>query len=339
MGLNWMQVALGHHIQEPEPWLCSVTNNFPLAMAISMAKGLKEIDVLVGASETVLTNSPCTEKEAYRDTWYTLTGGNVPEGFKICPACYAAWVVPLKLDRFYETARGVDPTKRFVCSLHSSSPRWTQQIYRWSEAIETGVWSRYSNWVRTFADVPPCAGDGQIMNAKWYGWEDCTICADCWITFCKDAHPAAASLPMDYHKQLVPDARMCCMYSPRMRQKWVEACQAGDAGDLIALSRTRIQVYVQTVVEIRRLRQVHQMQLLQSQNAGTQSLSWANIERTRLLVGTDGYQHGNSTLGWHATSEGATSAAYMQEMNSLASQSWGTLIQIENLQNQWKMFE
>ncbi|EQB45582.1 hypothetical protein CGLO_15522 [Colletotrichum gloeosporioides Cg-14] len=338
-GANWMEVALGHRIQELEPWLCSVTNNFPLVAAMSMAKDLRNTDALVRAAENVLANSPCTEKGTSRDTWYTLAGGDAPEDFKICPACHAAWVSPLKLDRFYEVARGVNPTKPFVCSLHPSNPRWTEHIHRWQEALETGVWSRYSNWVRAFADVPPCAGDGQITNAKWYGWDDCTICADCWVTFCKDAHPAAASLPMDYHKQLVSDARMCCMYSPRMRQKWVEACEAGNAGGLVEFSRTRMQVYYQTVVEIRRLRVVHEMQVLQSQNAGTQSLTWASIEKTRLLVGTDGYQHGNSTLGWHATSEGATSAAYMREMNSLAGQSWGTLIQIENLQNQWKMFE
>ncbi|KAH0429315.1 hypothetical protein CcaCcLH18_08527 [Colletotrichum camelliae] len=338
--LNWMDVARGHHTQESEPCFCSVTNNFPLVAAMSMAKDLKDIDVLVRAAETVLANPPCTEKGTPRDTWYTLAGDNAPEDFKICPACYAAWVSPLKLDRFYEIARGIDPRKVFVCSLHPSNPRWTEHIYRWQEALETGVWSRYSNWVRTFAEVPPCAGDGKITNGRWYGWDDCTICAECWVTFCKDAHPAASSLPMDYHKQLVPDTRMCCMYSPRMRQKWVEACEVGDARRLVEFSRTRIQMYIQTVVEIRRLRVVHEAQVVHSLNAGTQSAVWANMQSARMLVGrTDGYEHGNSTLGWHATTEGVTSAAYVRDMNSLRDQSWGTLIQIENLQNQWKMFE
>ncbi|KAJ0282370.1 hypothetical protein CBS470a_007828 [Colletotrichum nupharicola] len=278
---------------------------------MSMAKDLKNIDALVKAAETILANSPCTEKGTSRDTWYTLAGGDAPEDFKICPACHAAWVSPLKLDRFYEV-----------------------------EALETGVWSRYSNWVRMFADVPPCAGDGKITNGKWYGWDDCTICPECWVTFCKDAHPAASRLPMEYYKQLVPDTRMCCMYSPRMRQKWVEACQVGNAGGLVEFSRTRIQMYIQTVVKIRRLRVVHETQVVQSMNAGTQSAVWANMQSARVLFGTtDGYEHGNSTLGWHATTEGVTSAAYQREMNGLRDQSWGTLIQIENLQNQWKMFE
>ncbi|KAL3305240.1 integral membrane protein [Colletotrichum asianum] len=337
---NWMEVALGHRLQESESWLCSVTNNFPLAAAISMAKDLKNIDALVIAAETILANAPCTEKGTSQDTWYTLASGNAPEDFRICPACHAAWVSPLKLDRFYEVARGVDPTKPFVCSLHPSNPRWTEHIHRWQEALETGVWSRYSNWVRMFADVPPCAGDGKITNGKWYGWDDCTICPECWMTFCKDAHPAASSLPMDYHKQIVPDTRMCCIYSPRMRQKWVEACEVGNAGRLVEFSRTRIQMYIQTVVEIRRLRVVHETQVVQSMNAGTQSAVWGNMQSARVLFGTNnGYEHGNSTLGWHATTEGVTSAAYQREMNGLRDQSWGTLIQIEHLQNQWKMFE
>ncbi|KAK1962495.1 hypothetical protein LY78DRAFT_643035 [Colletotrichum sublineola] len=339
-GLEWMQEAPSQRTQDFERRVCSAANNVPLLVAVSSAIDRKDIDVMIRAAKVIVTNVPCTGRGIAGGTWYTLAGGDVVDGFKICPACHAAWVSPWNLDRFYEVASGVDAAQTFLCSLHPSAPRWTQQVRRWQEALEVGVWSRYSNWVRTFAGVPPCAGDGQVENRKWHGWEDCPICAECWVAFCRDARPTASGLAMEYNGRLVPGARMCCMYSPRMRQKWTEACEAGDAGELVRFSRTRLRMYAQTVVQIRRLRTVHEMQVLESVNAGRQSLTWLSIQNLYVSSGiTDGYQHGNSTLGWHPTVEGARSAAYMRDMSSLGGQSWSTLLQIEHLQNQWRHFE
>ncbi|EFQ34672.1 uncharacterized protein GLRG_09816 [Colletotrichum graminicola M1.001] len=292
--LDWMEVVSGHHLtQNSERWLCTMANNIPLIAVVSAAVGRKDVNAMIRAAEVIVANPPCSGRGISGGTWYTLAGGDVGDDFKICAACRAG--------------------------LHPSAPRWIQQVHRLQEALEVGVWSRYSNRVRTFAGVPPCAGHNHVENRKWYGWEDGTICAECWVGFCRDAHPAA---------------------SGARDGKWIEACETGDAGELVGFSRTRLEMYVQTVVQIRRLREVHEVQVLESIGAGNQSLTYSSPQNFRVSAGiTDGYPHGNGTLGWHPTVEGVQSAAYMRDMSSLGGQAWNTLFQIEHLQNQWLLVE
>ncbi|OHW98668.1 integral membrane protein [Colletotrichum incanum] len=338
-GLDWMDVALGYRTVEPSPLLCSATS-FPVYVSIAAAKSQKNIGVFYKALETIIPSPHCTEQGIIGGTWYTLRGGGC-DSYNLCAACYAAFVGTWQLDRFYQQVKGQDSTQAVLCSFQRSAPRWFQHMYRMQEAVETGVWSRYADFVRKFDGVPDCAKETQVENRKWYGWDDCTICPECYVTFCKESSPAPG-VQMDYDNHLVTDRRMCCMYSPRMRQKWTEACEKGNAEELVEFSRLRHGVYVQTVLQVRMLRQMQELQMMNAMHAGMMSITYQGIESMRVVSGTtDGYEHGNSTLGWHATEEGATSAAFRNQMQSGMSQSnsASTWMMIAQLTAKWQEVE
>ncbi|GKT49054.1 uncharacterized protein ColSpa_09235 [Colletotrichum spaethianum] len=338
-GLDWMDVALGYRTVEPSPWLCSATN-LSVQVTIAAAKSQKEIGVLYKAFETIMPSPHCTEKGIVGGVWYTLRDGGC-DSYILCAACYAGYVETWQLDRFYQRVEGQDNTQALLCSFQRSAPRWFQHMHRMQEAVETGVWSRYAGFVRKFDGVPDCSRETQVENRKWYGWDDCTICPECYITFCKESAPDPG-VQMDYNNQLVADRRMCCMYSPRMRQKWSEACEKGDAHELVEFSRLRHGVYVETVLQVQMLRQMQELQMMNAMHAGFMSVTYQGIEGMRVVSGTtDGYEHGNSTLGWHATEEGATSAAFRNQMQSGMSQSnsTSTWMMIFQLTAKWKEVE
>ncbi|KAK1543226.1 hypothetical protein CPAR01_03859 [Colletotrichum paranaense] len=332
-GLDWMDAALGYTTTEPTPITCSM-NSLPVEVALTDAKGFQDINVLYRALEVILSCPPCTERGIINGTWYTLTGGGC-DGYRICAPCHAAFITPFGLDRFYEKSQSEEAGETYFCSFErSSAPRWVEHMNRNAEAVETGVWSRYSVFVRKFAGVPHCAKENLVDNRRWYGWDDCTICPECYITFCQESSPPPPSLTMEFNNDLVVEKRMCCLYSPRMRQKWIEACEAGKAEALIEFSRVRHGVWVQTVLQVQALRQMQDMQMMNAMHAGFMSVTYQGIEGIKVVSGTtDGHEHGNSQLGWHATEEGATSAAFRNQMQigmaqSNSSNTWMTIWQL-----------
>ncbi|WQF88858.1 hypothetical protein CDEST_13872 [Colletotrichum destructivum] len=338
-GLDWMDVALGYRTEEPAHWFCSAAE-MPVYVSIAAAKSQKDIGVLYKALEAIVSSSPCTEKGIVGGTWYTLRGGGC-DSYNLCAACHAAYVGTWQLDRLYQRVEGQDGSLALLCSFQRSAPRWLQHMYRMQEGIETGVWSRYAGFVRKFDGVPDCAREEQVPNRRWYGWDDCTICPECYVTFCKESSPLPG-VEMDYDNHLVADLRMCCMYSPRMRGKWTEACTKGDAGGLVDFSRARHGAYQQTVLQVKMLRQMQEMQMMNAMHAGFMSVTYQGIEGLRVVSGTtDGYEHGGGALGWHATAEGATSAAFRNQMQAGMSQanSAGTWVMMAQLMEKWREFE
>ncbi|OLN85636.1 hypothetical protein CCHL11_05788 [Colletotrichum chlorophyti] len=334
-GVDWMDQALGYRTAPIVHYLCSATS-LPVYVAIAAAKSQKDINVLSKALEVILPNPHCTGEGITNGTWYTLAGGGC-DGYNICAACHAAYVATWELNHFYQPSKNIDSTQTILCSFSRPAPRWSQHMYRMQEAVETGVWPRYSGFVRKFDGIPPCAKEELVPSRKWYGWDDCTICSECYITFCRESSPAPG-VEMAYNNEAVEDKRMCCLYSPRMRQKWIQACEKGSADELVEFSRLRHGVYIQTVLQVKMLRRMQELQMINAMHAGQMSVMYQGIESMRIVTGTtDGYQHGNSTLGWHATSEGATSAAFRNEMQAGMSQSKSasTWMMIAQLTEKW----
>ncbi|KAK1724642.1 uncharacterized protein BDZ83DRAFT_699793 [Colletotrichum acutatum] len=340
-GLDWMDAALGYTTTEPTPITCSM-NSLPVEVALTDAKDFQDINVLHRALEVILSCPPCTERGIINGTWYTLNGGDC-DGYRICDPCHAAFITPFGLDRFYEKSQSEEAGGTYFCSFErSSAPRWVEHMNRNAEAVETGVWSRYSVFVRKFAGVPQCAKENLVDNRRWYGWDDCTICSECFITFCQESSAPPPSIKMEFNNDLVVEKRLCCLYSPRMRQKWIEACEACNAEALIEFSRVRHGVWVQTVLQVQALRQMQDMQFANAMHAGFMSVTYQGIEGIKVVSGTtDGYEHGNSQLGWHATEEGATSAAFRNQMQAgmAQSNSSNTWMMIWQLLLKWSEYE
>ncbi|KAF6824405.1 integral membrane protein [Colletotrichum musicola] len=90
------------------------------------------------------------------------------------------------------------------------------------------------------------------------------------------------------------------------------------------------------------LRGMQEMQMMNAMHAGMMSVTYQGIEGMRVVSGTtDGYEHGSAALGWHATDEGATAAAFRNEMSSGMSQanSASTWMRMAQLTTEWKEVE
>ncbi|WYZ41745.1 hypothetical protein EsH8_V_000640 [Colletotrichum jinshuiense] len=344
-GLDWMDQALGYRTSEPEHWNCG-SALIPVYVSVAAAKTQRDIGVLLRALEVIMPAPACTAQGIVGGTWYTLAGGGCEE-YNLCAACHAAYIRTWNLDRFYERRRvdddgaAGDGARAVLCSFHPTAPRFSQHMYRMQEGVETGVWSRYAGFARRFDGVPECPRETQVGDRKWYGWDDCTICPECYVTFCKGSSPAPG-VTMDYDGVVVAQTRMCCMYSPRMRQKWTEACRAGSGKELVEFSVVRHGVYRETVLQVRMMRDMQQMKMMMAMSAGFSSITYQGIESLKVISGTtDGYEHGNSALGWHATEEGATSAMYRNQMQEGMSQanSGSTWMMIAQLTQKWMEFE
>lgn len=348
-GLGWMDVALGYAAKEPQPMQCSAPSP-PVLVATALAKSRRDAGVLREAAEAIAACPPCAEAGITDGAWYTLAGVGGCEGYMLCAACHAGYVRAWGLEALFQRVTGLDSSVAYLCSFQRSAPRWLGHMVKMQEGVETGAWRRYEGWVRRFSGVPECAREEQVGGRRWRGWDDCTICAECWLTFCKEtlaAAPAgtAKGLDMEFEEgggRMVAETRMCCMYSPRMRQLWTAAVEAGSASALLEFSRRRHGAYVRTVLQVKMLRGMQEMQMMNAMHAGMMSVTYQGIESMRAVAGTtDGYEHGSAALGWHATEEGATAAAFRNQMSSGMSQanSASTWMQIAQLTTEWKEYE
>lgn len=220
------------------------------------------------------------------------------------------------------------------------------------EAGQEGVWSQYADNVRKYASLPECPTINHVPSRRWYGWQDCLICPDCFEDITQvegqSATPASRATDglvkkMELHNQVIEDIRMCCMYSPRMRQKYAEARARGnDPTELIEFSRQRHGVYARTIPRIKMLRGIQEMQMQTAMTAGFASLMHNGAGNIQSIAGaTDGYLHGNNQIGWHDTVNGATGAQLFNDMQSgfAAAGASGPWVEIFQLRLQWEQVE
>ncbi|KAF9882229.1 hypothetical protein CkaCkLH20_00265 [Colletotrichum karsti] len=319
----------------PDPWYCSM-KDLPVLLAAAMSIPPGDVDSFVPSAELIAANPRCTHNGIRHGTWYTLAGGDVRDDFRICVSCYTALFKTAGLDRFFEQVADADGSSQALvaCSFNRTAPRWRQQYAQVQEALQTGVWPRFSDWVRKYAGVPPCERDEEVDNRRWYGWDECTICPECWLSFCAES---SSKLAVELHNQHVVGRRMCCMYSPLMRQKWLAACERGSADELVEYSRGRYRVYAQVTPQIQMLRSQHQMQVMQNISAGQTSAMYSRLAmHSSTMPSGMGY---SSPYSYNNTDWGVKSAAYFSQMQAGTSQSNTTIYMIEDLRNQWRAVE
>ncbi|KAK9438697.1 integral membrane protein [Metarhizium brunneum] len=302
-------------------WTCDLTNNsLPVLVALEAALYDDDVDGFWETARTVSKLVPCTVKGIVRGNWWTLGGGC--DDFDICEACYVGVFKAKGLGGFLEPAAR-DPEATLVCNFCPASPRFRQFADKYLEALDRGVFSYYGDCVRKFAAVAPCPGIHDREKAKWWGYPEALFCEDCYVGFVADT-PLAASLPV--RGELDQRAQICQVWSPRMRGLWTEACAAGEPGsgasdERVAAFRAfgdkRLQVYLQTVPRIKFLRDMKEMRMMNAMHQGQLSLMYSGMNSMAVLSGTtDGNLHGNSSLGWYETENGATGAQMFNNMQS-----------------------
>jgi hypothetical protein len=328
--------------EEVAQWSCDM-QKLSVGVAWDAALGRKDFNIFHKAATTILANVPCTDRGICGGTWYTLAGGC--NNFDVCTACYAGIIEPFGLERFFQSmTRPLDHSVSIICDFNLAGPKFMPYMLRLTEAIDVGVWSIFSAYVQRWAAIPNCPGYDLTPNMRWYGYGDLTICPSCWETFAKGT-PLEANIILK--NELIAESRMCCLYSPRMRGKWTEASakyekDGKDAVELVEFSRLRLKVYQNTVLQIKFMREMQQMKMTQAMHNGLLSTMYKGMESIRIASGaTDGYLHGGGNLGWHETSEGATSAGLFNQMQQGMNQanSPNTWMAMAQMEAQWREVE
>lgn len=294
----------------------------------------QDASIFSRCARKIMSCPPCTDKGITGGTWYTLTAEGC-EKFGMCQACYVGSCEAFDSAQFFRESPLTGAEGTYLCHRNQAFPRYAQLEMKMFEAQQEGVWSVFSDVVREYIDLPVCPRDGHVAERRWYGWHDCLICQECYKTVCKDTK---GSLVFEVENELIEEKRMCCLYSPRMREKWAAAADKGDATELLEFSRYRHQVYARTVPQMNMLREMQQMQMMTAMSAGMAGLMYQGAQATQTISGnTDGYLHGNSQVGWHETENGATSAQKFGEMHSgmNAANGAGTWGQIFMLAAEW----
>lgn len=150
-------------------------------------------------------------------TWYTLRSD--PAGFEICGACYASLVestgVAHHFMRKAAPAAGTPDSGGITCSFNPAVARFGAYMKNFQELVSTQDPGPLEAFVRVYAFMPTCRRDTHLENARWFGWNECTICPECYHEFVRGTALAEAMAP---ESVLVERGLMCEMYSPRMRQ-------------------------------------------------------------------------------------------------------------------------
>ncbi|KAF4334938.1 integral membrane protein [Fusarium beomiforme] len=344
-----MDFMLGHRSEPASAWVCDAKND-AIVSALESSIKRQDVGIFVNAARVIKSSPACTAQGITNGKWYTLSGGS--EKFNVCLAHFAGYFQAWGQDGFLELSRTSGNKVPRLCSLNPSADRYRQFMRKLYEADQVGVWSRYEDNVRKYAAIPECTREEVVPNRRWYGWLDCLICPDCFEAITargEDASGVAGTTSlqgiiqsMDVYNELIQESRMCCMYSPRMRQKFLEAAAHNDPTSLLDFSRQRRDVYANTVPLIKMLRAQQQAQMMSAVTAGMNSLMYQGADGIQSLAGfNDGNLHGNSQIGWYDTNNGAMGGEMMKEMNDglAAVGATGPWMMIFHLTAEWERWE
>ena len=276
--------------------------------------------------------------------WYTLP--SQPAGFSVCGGCHAGIVESLGLERFFVPVRSPPAAgTAVVCSLNSSAPRFLAYIDKLLETWFTQDARAWEAFARRYASIPPCCRDTDYEGRAWYGWPECTICAECYLEFVQGtALDTAAAMPL--RPQILADARICDMYSPRMRALYTEACRA-PATNLPALLRysaERRSVYFQTIPICRNMLQQARFTAQMAGMARLQSVALTGVGNLLEISSNHHhtYTYGQAGVGYGFDNmQQLQGAQYNAKANQLAAQAGnsGNILLVGQLETKWRSVE
>lgn len=326
-------------------WTCKMpSSNLPILFALDAGISEEDFDGFWNKAQALNKLVPCTANGIIRGNWWTLPGG-CPD-FSICEACYIGIFQTHEVGQFLEPAqRSSEDT--IVCSFCPASGRFNQFFNKFVETLDRSVFSYYADCVRTYASILPCAGINHREKTKWWGYVEALFCENCWVSFVSET---SLGPHVQFKGEFDERAQICQVWSPRMRGMWMDACNAGPPGSaesdaelakFKAFGERRLQVYIKTVPRIKQINAMREIKMAQALHQGHLSLMYQGMNSTAVLSGTnDGYLHGNSSLGYYETEDGATAAQMFNNMQSgMADATTGGWSEIMRLQVMWTEVE
>ncbi|KAH8892265.1 hypothetical protein GQ53DRAFT_647132 [Thozetella sp. PMI_491] len=307
------------------------------ALSVCHKKHLS-FDTFIDAAKVIAGSPRCSAAQGIVDgKWHDLQPP-VPN-FGVCEGCYTGILVAHGVSHFWNsTPTQSAPGSEELCAFNPRVPRFNSFINRWNEAIETGVWSPYDNYVRKWAPIPVCDRYEQVMSRTWYGWPECTICEDCYLSF---AEGTTLARFMPLQKTLLESKNMCYMYSPRMRERYTAACASMNMEELLAACRERVVVYQNTVPELLTLRRKTERDRMAARSKIALSFQYSTADTVIDLFSSPRVKYGNSDIGYYSTSSGYEGAQmYNEGMEGLSRANDPELLtHICNLQTRWDAVE
>lgn len=332
-------------------WRCLLAKNHNLGMALALDRAGQTLDFNIFSTAARVTGSvpPCTEAGIVNGRWWSLrTTDGAGAAFMMCESCYAG-ISAFGLGRFFYPRRISSAT---ICGLAPASPRRDHYLLKLTEANDRRVFSYFSNYVKTFAGVPACPGITAVADAKWWGYPDTLFCEECYLDFVCDTSLEDA-LPC--RREHSASIQICQMWSPRMRNLWLETCAAGDPGSVKsdaavqkfrAVGSHRQEVYGETIMEVENGKKLQEAKQKNGAFYAQMAVKWQGTAALKHLQndinGTnEGLIYGSSSLGYHDTYAGAEAQKFMNMM--MASYTEAERVanpaMVAALMNQWKEVE
>jgi len=268
---------------------CNLNHTSVKELVFVSIVGRRSLDEFRAHLGNVLDKPRCSTAEGIKGgRWHNFAYAPAAN-YDVCEGCFAGVIMPHGMQRFYTSAPlpAASQDVRF-CDFYPSSENYRRFNVRFIEALATGVFAAYGDFVRKWAPVLKCPGDDLAENRVWYGWDDLPVCLECFETFAAGTALAAAMPLQRAHRD---EATGCALYSPRMRERYTAACAAGNADELRRLSRERWVVYHQTVPRMKML----------MERAKTESeLASVNMYMSSSHLSTDliGSVYGTSSMTW-----------------------------------------
>lgn len=289
-----------------------------LGVALEAALWQRDVSVFLDAARAVLPLVPCTANGIVRGKWWTVNQCDL----SVCEGCYHGILKTTAIAQYFQPIER-DPTADIVCSFCPANHRFAPFMKRLAETLDKGVFAPFGDYVTLWAGVPACPGIKDRKAGTWWAYGEVLACQECWLGFVSET-----SLGPHVPVKGEMDSRslICQFWSPRIRRMWLETCNAGSPGSPESQAAVekfkmfgirRLEVYNATIPQIQFIEQMKLIKMQQAMHQGQLAIMYQGMDGMASLSGTtDGYLHGNSSLGWHATEYGVTSAQMMNNMHT-----------------------
>ncbi|KAI1259969.1 hypothetical protein F5Y18DRAFT_407795 [Xylariaceae sp. FL1019] len=303
------------------------------------AEDTRDFDKFWRVLNVYLRQPKCDEKGMTGATWFTLNSD--PANFDVCKACYMTIIEPMGIGKHFKPKPTYPAGTRVICNFNPTISRFGTYMFKTLEMVYRQDPQPLLEFVRTYASMPMCKRDKRVPNRRWYGWNECMICPECYHEFAR--HTALApSMPHQGTFESAPI--MCELYSPRMRKIYSASCATDppDARLFLQESLRRRSIWVETMPRVREILENEEMKMLQWQGTANNGMSYTSMGNMYAdTVGPGLYTYGHAGVGYgFENSLQVQGAEYSKQAAAMQSGMGGvTLLEAERLERRWRAVE
>lgn len=316
---------------------CSLGGRFNIRVAMAQAHEIKDFTVFWNTIRRLESHKTCEDDGVQDAVWWTLP--HDPKGFQVCGACYIAICEPLSVSSFFSKKVGVSDGAKLRCCFNIAHPRLRYYMPRLLEMYFTHNPTALVEYAKLYADIQPCSRDNEVQGARWYGWEDCKVCAECYQDFAR--HHQLLADQMTLRNTLIQQSTICEMYSSQMRQLYL-ACSrkpAADPSELLQFAQRRRQIYYQTVPQMKQIIQQQKLALGQQRMLNSMSSFYTNSGQIQQITNGSSFTYSAPGLGTFKTMDELQGAAYGSQAMGIVADGHGALGMVKMLEQQWRAVE